>query len=224
MPGGGFPEYVYDSLDRRIQKNANGALTRYVYDGADILLEYDGLNVLLARYTHGPGTDDVVMLERDLDTSGTFDASERFFYQTDGLGSVTELTDSTGAVARSLVYDSYGQIVQDTGGVASPFAFTGRELDSESGLYFYRARYYDPATGRFLSQERAGGLCAVFDGLLGAARLHSFELLCQLGRVDDPRVQPLCRVSEGGECFAIRFCELAHRLTSDCRSRGRMRR
>ena len=96
------------------------------------------------------------MLERDLDSSGTFDATERFFYHTDGLGSVTELTDSTGAVNRALVYDSYGQIVQDTGGIDNPYAFTGREFDAESGLYFYRARYCDPATGRFLSGDPIG--------------------------------------------------------------------
>jgi RHS repeat-associated protein len=156
LPGGGFAEYLYDGIGRRIQKDANGAVTRYVYDGSDILLEYDGLNLLLARYTHGSGIDDQVMVERDIDSSGSFDASERFFYLGDGLGSVTELTDSAGAAARTLVYDSYGQIVQDTGGVAQPFAFTGREFDAESGLYFYRARYYDAATGRFLSEDPLG--------------------------------------------------------------------
>ena len=112
--------------------------------------------MLLARYTHGPGVDDPLLLERDLDASGGFDAAERFFYQTDGLGSVTELTESTGAVARALVYDAYGQVTQDTGGIAQPYAFTGRERDAESGLYFYRARYYDPATGRFLSNDPLG--------------------------------------------------------------------
>ncbi len=156
LPGGGFAEYRYDGLDRRIQKDANGAVTRYVYDGLAILLEYDGLNTLLARYTHGPTIDDPLMLERDLDSSGTFEPGERFFYHGDGLGSVTELSDSTGAVARTIVYDSYGQIAQDTGGIEQPFTYTGRELDAESGLYFYRARYYDPAAGRFLSQDPIG--------------------------------------------------------------------
>lgn len=151
-----FASYRYDGLGRRIEKNVNGAVTRYIYDGEDILLEYDGTNFLLAHYTHGLGIDDVVMLERDIDSSGTFDASERFFYQTDGQSNVTELTDSTGAVARTLVYDSYGQIAQDTGGVEQPFTYTGRELDTESGLYFYRARYYDPATGRFLTEDPIG--------------------------------------------------------------------
>jgi RHS repeat-associated protein len=59
-------------------------------------------------------------------------------------------------VVRTLVYDSYGRIVQDTGGVVQPFTFTGRDLDTESGLYFYRARYYDPITGRFLSEDPIG--------------------------------------------------------------------
>ena len=88
--------------------------------------------------------------------NGTFEAGGNFYYQTDSLGSVTELTDSTDAVARTIVYDSYGRIAQDTGGVDQPFTFTGRELDTESGLYFYRARYYDPATGRFLSEDPIG--------------------------------------------------------------------
>ena len=156
LPGGGFAEYRYDGLGRRIEKDVSGTITRYIYDGSAILLEYDGSNVLLTRYTHGPEIDDPVMIERDLDASGTFELTEIFFYHTDGLGSVTDLIDSTGAVARSLVYDSYGGITQDTGGVAQPFAYTGRELDAESGLYFYRARYYDPATGRFLSQDPIG--------------------------------------------------------------------
>ncbi len=153
-----FAAYRYDGFDRRIEKDVNGTVTRYLYDDLEILLEYDGTNLLLARYAHGPGIDSPVMVERDGNGDGFFDASERFFYHSDGLGSITELTDSTGAVARALVTDSYGRIVQDTGGVESPFAFTGREFDAESGLYFYRARYYDPATGRFLSKDPIGFL------------------------------------------------------------------
>jgi RHS repeat-associated protein len=170
--GGAVTDYTWDAEDRLTRIDLpGGGFADYVYDGAAILLEYDGTNFLLARYTHGPGIDDAVMVERDGNSSGTFDASERFFYQTDGLGSVTELTDSTGAVARTIVYDSYGQIAQDTGGVDQPFAYTGRELDSESGLYFYRARYYDPATGKFLVGDPIGlAICA----LMAARRSSSF--------------------------------------------------
>ncbi|MCH7711065.1 MAG: hypothetical protein IH903_05450 [Proteobacteria bacterium] len=97
--------------------------------------------------------DEMKALEPDLDASGTFEATEHFVYHTDGSGSVTELTDSTGVVARAYAYDAYGQIADEIGTLANPYAYTGREFDAESGLYFYRARYYDPETGRFLSED-----------------------------------------------------------------------
>ncbi|MCG8434279.1 MAG: hypothetical protein MJA83_09640 [Gammaproteobacteria bacterium] len=156
QPGGGFVVHRYDGLNRRIEVNANGSIIRYIYDGQDILLEYNATNVLLARYTHGLGVDDPAMLERDLDGSGAFSANERFFYHVDGLGSVMELTADDGSVTSSTVYDTYGRIVDQTSSVASPYAFTGREFDAEIGLYYYRARYYDPEIGRFLSEDSFG--------------------------------------------------------------------
>ena len=128
----------------------------FSYDGRDILFEFDGVNTLLARFTYGAGIDQPLVMERDLDASGTFDASERFFYHNDGLGSVTDLTDSAGAVIRAYVYDAYGGIAQETGTLANPFTYTGREFDVENGLYFYRARYYDAMSGRFLSTDPLG--------------------------------------------------------------------
>ena len=55
LPGGATASYAYDALGRRIGKDIEGTVTQYVYDGADILLEYDGADALLARYTHGSG-------------------------------------------------------------------------------------------------------------------------------------------------------------------------
>jgi RHS repeat-associated protein len=75
------------------------------------------------------------------------------FYHADGLGSITSLTDTTGSVAASYVYDSFGNLTASTGTVTNPFQYTGREFDSETGLYYYRARYYDPVGGRFLSED-----------------------------------------------------------------------
>ena len=153
FPSGGFAEYRYDGLGRRIEKSVNGTATRYVYDNEDILLQSDGANTLMARYTNGPGIDKPLIMDRDLDTSGTFEDKERFSYQADGLGSITELTDSTGTVVQAYVYDSFGQIVQQVGIEPNPYTYTGRELDVESGLYFMRTRYYDAATGRFISAD-----------------------------------------------------------------------
>jgi RHS repeat-associated protein len=139
--------YRYDGLGRRIEKVANGQTKRYVYDGEDILLEYDGANVLQARYTHGPGIDEPIAVTK---------AGATFYYHQDGLGTVTDLTDAAGATAKSYDDDAYGTIVDQTGTVEQPYTYTGREFDSESGLYFYRTRYYDPMTGKFLQQDSIG--------------------------------------------------------------------
>jgi RHS repeat-associated protein len=147
-------QYKYDGLGRRIEKAINSSpFTRYIYDNEDILLEYNGSNALQARYTHGVGIDEPLMMERDLNANLTFEPSERFFYHTDGLGSITDLTSSTGTIAQSYLYDSFGQIITVTSGLENPYTYTGRELDDESGLYFYRARYYDPAIGRFINED-----------------------------------------------------------------------
>jgi len=76
------------------------------------------------------------------------------FYEADGLSSVTSLSISTGATAESYTYDSFGNIIATTGALINPFLYAGREFDSETSLYYYRARYYDPAAGRFLGEDR----------------------------------------------------------------------
>ncbi|HMS85985.1 MAG TPA: RHS repeat-associated core domain-containing protein [Nitrospira sp.] len=139
--------YRYDGLGRRIEKVANGQTKRYIYDGEDILLEYDGSNVLQARYTHGPGIDEPIAVTK---------GSSTYFYHQDGLGTVTDLTDSTGATAKSYSYDAYGTIVDQTGTVDQPYTYTGREFDAESGLYYYRARSYESTIGSFLEKDPIG--------------------------------------------------------------------
>ena len=74
----------------------------------------------------------------------------------DGLGSITDLTDSNGAVFQSYVYDSFGNIALQVGATVNPYTYTGRERDTESGLYYYRARYYDAVSGRFTREDPIG--------------------------------------------------------------------
>ena len=136
--------YRYDILGRRIEKNVNGSITRYVYDGIGILLEYDEGNSLVARYSHGDSIDQPLSMERD---------GESYFYHADQLGSIRRLTDASGAVVNSYDYDTYGRMQTIVEGVTNPFGYTGRERDPESGLYYNRARYYDPQAGRFISSD-----------------------------------------------------------------------
>jgi len=139
--------YSYDGLGRRIEKNVNGVKTKYVYNGEDIIREFDLGGNLLARYVHGPGIDEPLIMER---------GGQSYFYQVDGLGSNTDLSNSSGGVAQSYVYDSFGQIASQSGTLTNPYTYTGRELDSESGLYYYRARYYDANIGRFIQEDPIG--------------------------------------------------------------------
>ena len=150
--------YRYDGLGRRIEKVANGQTKRYIYDGEDILLEYDGSNVLQARYTHGPGIDEPIAVTK---------GSSTYYYHQDALGSVTDLTDSVGATAKSYAYDAYGNILESPGSLDQPYTYTGREFDAENGLMYYRARYYDPSSGRFIQKDPIG-----FEG--GDANLYSY--------------------------------------------------
>ena len=137
--------YKYDGLGRRIEKNVNGTITRYIYDGEDIVLEYDGTNTFVARYSHGDQTDQPLAVQRA--------GLGFFYYQSDHQGSITHLTDSSGNIANSYLYDSYGRPTNIFESVIQPFTYTGREFDTESGLYYYRARFYNPHTGRFLSED-----------------------------------------------------------------------
>ncbi len=71
----------------------------------------------------------------------------------DGLGSITSLTDNTETVVNTYEYDAFGNVVSQKESVVNPYGYTGRILDSESGLMYYRARYYDPEVGRFITAD-----------------------------------------------------------------------
>ena len=123
----------------------NGVVTGYLSDNNAILLELDGDGQVAARYTHGPGIDWPLVMERQ---------GQVWFYHADALGSVATLTDSSGNVVRSYAYDAWGRARgAEATRPANPFSFAGRELDPETGLHYMRARYYDPAVGRFISPD-----------------------------------------------------------------------
>ena len=78
------------------------------------------------------------------------------YCQQDGLGSITSLSSSAAALSNTYTYDSFGRVTASTGTMASPFQYTGRESDPETGIDGYRTRYYDPNAGRFVSEDPIG--------------------------------------------------------------------
>lgn len=152
LPGtGGTLAFKYDGLGRRVQKvftqSSTTTTTNYLYDGSNSVEDIDQNGNVLARYSMMQNIDEPLAELRSSTTS---------YYSQDGLGSVTSLTTSAGALGDTYRYDSFGNLSASSGSIANRFQYTGRESDSESGLYFYRARYYDPSTGRFLSEDPFG--------------------------------------------------------------------
>jgi RHS repeat-associated protein len=146
--GTGTTTFGYDGIGRRVRKTApNGTVTRYVYDGDQIAMELDGAGNVVATYTYFQGIDQPQSVKR---------GGQRYYYVRDHLGSITGLVNGGGALANQYRYDAWGNAQQAQEAVPNPFRFTGREYDAETGLYFHRARYYDPRIRRFVSEDPAG--------------------------------------------------------------------
>ncbi len=144
LPGGSQVNFKYDPMGRRIQKTSPSGTVNYLYDGANVLEEVDVAGNLLARYTQSLGVDQPMAVLRSSTTS---------YYEADGLGSVTSLSNSSGALANTYTYDSFGKLTASSGTITNAYRYTGREFDSETGIYYYRARYYSPDIGRFISED-----------------------------------------------------------------------
>ena len=148
LPGpGGTVSFKYDPFGRRIQKVSSAGTSVFAYDGINLVEETNASASVVARYSQGASFDDPLALLRGGTTS---------YYETDGLGSVSSLTNAAGVLAQTYTFDSFGRTTASTGSLTNPFQFTARELDSETSLYYMRARYFDPQTGRFLSEDPLG--------------------------------------------------------------------
>ncbi|MFZ0956487.1 MAG: RHS repeat-associated core domain-containing protein, partial [Candidatus Sulfotelmatobacter sp.] len=124
----------------------------YLYDGSlrqgwNVIEEVDNSGNVLARYTQGQVMDQTFAELRSDVTS---------YFEQDGIGSITSLSNPASALANTYTYDSFGKLTASTGTLTNPFQFTGREFDPETGIYQYRARYYDQRGGRFISEDPMG--------------------------------------------------------------------
>ncbi len=165
--------YAYDPFGRRISKTVLGEIEigdkefnipaprtiRYVYDNEDVILEYlkhGDKEARIVSYLHGPGIDEPLAVERRRPPLFGKDETDTYDYLADGLGSITGLVDQKGRLVQRYEYDSFGNPKPNLSLVSQPYAFTGREYDADTGLYYYRARYYDPKAGRFITRDPIG--------------------------------------------------------------------
>ena len=147
-------EYIYDVNGDRIAKtvdadgSGSGAAVRtnFVVLDSEILLELNG-QTLAYRYLPGPSID----MNLAIEDAATNDV---LWSLPDHQGTVRDVVDDAGTVKNHIEYDTFGNITSESDDtVEYRFTYTGRELDAETALYYYRARYYDPATGQFISSD-----------------------------------------------------------------------
>jgi RHS repeat-associated protein len=147
--------YAYDPLGRREEKSGAGVTTTYfLNDGADEIAEYNSADAVTVRYVPGPVVDDPIAM---VPASGT---TELFY--SDHHGSIVATSDASGNLIEGpFTYDSFGNCFVGTSSCTTltggePFKYTGQYFDVETGLYYYRSRYYDPLKGRFLQPDGVG--------------------------------------------------------------------
>jgi RHS repeat-associated protein len=144
--------YAYDVDDQRVSKTVDGVVENYYLDGNQIAFVTDGGGNETEHYLYGLNVDQVLAADS---------ATGMLWALADRLGSIDTLTDADGTVVESRTYDSFGNLLSTTPNSQLPtpnfrYGYTGRELDLESGLDYYRARYYDAAVGRFISVDPMG--------------------------------------------------------------------
>jgi RHS repeat-associated protein len=157
--------FAYDIENRLIEAVVGGVTSTFTYngDGLRMSLEVDdGVNT--------PETNDylwdinaglpIVLIDGEraywygLDLIASIDADGVATYYTyDGLGSTSELTDEGNSMTDTYSYDVFGAVRDSSGSADNVWQFTGEQYDEDSGLYYLRARYFDPATGRFLGED-----------------------------------------------------------------------
>ena len=147
---GGVVQMLYDGDGNRVAKSANGVITRYLVDdlnptGYPQVVDELTSGAVTRTYTYG-----LQRISEDQIVSNTWTAS---FYSYDGGGNVRALTNTAGATTDTYEYDAFGNSFTVSGTTPNEMMYRGEQWDADLGLYYLRARYYNPATGRFMSRD-----------------------------------------------------------------------
>ena len=136
--------YEYAPTGQRIARDDGKQKLQFVYDRQSLLQELGPDGRTLATYINAPGIDRPLAMVR---------GGKIYYFHADGIGNIIALTDGSGNLIANYSYDAFGATLSGGAAAKNPFAFTAREWEPALGLYYFRARYYDPQTGRFLSRD-----------------------------------------------------------------------
>ncbi len=140
----GTTTFEYSPTGLRVKKGSKN----YIYDtSGNLKAEADASNTITATYIWG---GDRLLIKKL--ANGT-----QYYYIYNGHGDVVQITDNAGNIVNSYEYDEWGNITSQTETIENEFKYAGQIYDSETGLYYLRARYYDPTTGRFISKDSNEG-------------------------------------------------------------------
>jgi len=147
----GSTTYQYDPNGYRIKKTGT-ATNNYYLEGEHLEAIYNNSGVVQAQYLRGSVIDEIVNGYQK-DSNGKL---INFTYHHDALQSVLGQSGHEGSILSTQTYSAFGKNLNSTGSGSNAQKYTGREQDNESGFYYYRARYYDAVTGRFISEDPKG--------------------------------------------------------------------
>jgi RHS repeat-associated protein len=160
--GGAAEAYGYDPFGRRIWTAAAGVTNWHLYDGPHVLADLNATGGMIRTYLYGPGIDELIAM-----TVYTGTVAQTYYAIRDHQNTVWAWVDAKGAVVESYDFDAWGRVLEVFDAFGAPlnsehsrignrYLWQGREYSWKTGLYFFRARWYDPVTGRWLSNDPIG--------------------------------------------------------------------
>ena len=156
MLSDGMRSFTYDAENRPISISFNGAVSEFVYDGTGNRVKKSGPHgntTYIDKLFEVNGTSTAKYIFAGQKRIAMVNPLDTYYYHQDHLGGTSVVTDGTGNKVEQLFYKPFGELVEDSGTVSLDHKYTGQELDAETDLYFYNARYYNPAIGRFISAD-----------------------------------------------------------------------
>ena len=139
--------FTYDAEGLRTSKTVNGEKTVFVWDGDQVVMELSKGGTVQKRYIRG---NDLVYADKG-------EGTEKTYYVTDTHGNVVQLLNENGSITKTYEYDSFGNEVNPEKKDENPFRYCGEYYDKETEEIYLRARYYQPAVGRFLTKDTYNG-------------------------------------------------------------------